>query len=167
MKKRGQSQVISTVLLILLAIVAIGLVMGFVIPFIKDKISSGDCLDVAGKIELVNNPDYTCYDLTKSSLRVQIHILDISDLIRGFSIESGGASSKSVKIVNGTNHPDVSMYDGGSANETIPGDNEARTYVINNTQQPNSIEVYPILKTGKICGSSDVMVNIDNCFISS
>ena len=96
--KRGQSQIVSTVLLILLVIAAAAIIFGFVIPFVKDKLASGDCLDVAGKVEIGSS--HTCYD--GSDMQVQVEIKDIKGLIEGFTIELGGASTESYKIKNDT-----------------------------------------------------------------
>ncbi len=160
--KRGQSQIVSTVLLILLVIAATVIIFGFVIPFVKDKLASGDCLDVAGKVEI--NSGYTCYDET--AMQVQIHIADIRDLIDGFSIELGGAATDNFKIENGTTITNVYMYgdNSGEIVELPPKDNTERTYVIENVDtKPDLIRVYPILKGGKVCGISDSVIEIDDC----
>jgi len=163
-KKRGikaQSQIITTVLLILLGIVAAGLIMSFAIPFIKEKLQGGDCLDVISHIEI--RSAYTCYNTTAgvNYTHVQIHIGEIENLIDGFAIELGGPSSKTFKITNDT-HESIQMYGMGAFE--LPGDNEERTYVISESRDPpESISVYPILKGGKVCPASDSIVDIEVC----
>lgn len=166
MKKRGnckgQSQIITTVLLILIGVIAAGVIMTFIIPFIQEKLSSGDCLDVVNKIEIRSG--YTCYDGTAGSekVNVQVHILDISDLITGFKIEFGGTSSKIIEIINGTaSTAEIKMYDDGKI--LIPGNNEARTYNITYDSKPDFIAVYPTLTSGKSCPASDSVVDIKDC----
>lgn len=161
MKKRGQSQIITTVILILIGITAASLIMSFVIPFIQDKLQSGDCLDVIGHVEISSG--YTCYNssVTSNYTHVQIHIGEIEDLIDGFAIELGGPSSKTFKITNDT-HTSINMY-GGESFE-LPGNNEERTYIIAESRtKPESINVYPILKGGNACPASDSVVDIENC----
>ena len=159
-KKRGQSQIISTVLLILISIIAASLIIAAVIPFVKDKLSEGDCLDVLGKITISNK--YTCYN--ESALEnitlVQIHIDDIRDLINGFAIELGGSSSKSVKIVEG-NPENIKMY--GEGDFEIPNSTEERTYNISVISKPDRIAVYPILTNNKLCSESDSITEVDYC----
>lgn len=160
--KRSQSQIITTVLLILLGVIAAGVIMTFIIPFIKEKLQSGDCLDVVNKIEIRSG--YTCYDGTTGSekVNVQIHILDISDLITGFKIEFGGTSSKIIEIVDDTDPTEeIKMYDDGKI--LIPGNNEARTYNITYSSRPDFIAVYPTLNSGKTCPASDSVVDIEDC----
>ncbi len=161
--KRGQSQIVSTVLLILLVVTAVVLIFSFVIPFVKEKLSSGDCLEVAGKVEI--STGYTCYNDIDGKMQVQVHIAEIEDITEGFNIELGGASTKAVKIIEGKNgaSDEVEMCD-GTITLNLPGNNEERTYIFNNTEKPNAIRVYPILTGGKSCGVSDSITVIDNCF---
>jgi len=159
MKKRGQASVISTVLLILLTVVVIVLIVGFVIPFVKKQLSTGDCLDVVGNIEL--GTGYSCYDSTNTEMKVQVRALSNADLIEGVAIEFGGGNTDSVKI---TDYGTGFSMDDGSLDFELPGDNEARVYAIQNVdEKPSKIAVYPILKNGKLCQVSDVMLDIEDC----
>jgi flagellin-like protein len=166
MKKRGlkgQSQIIGAILLILLVIISAMIIMGFAIPFVRDNLSGTECLDAVGKIEIRNNPAYTCYDSVGTNMRVQIHVGDIEDVIKGFqiAIESGG-DSNSYKIVNGTSSTEVSMYSGG--NVEAPGKNQERTYTISGINSlPDRISVYPILNDDKTCDVSDFSDNLASC----
>lgn len=161
MSKRSQSQIVSTVLLILLVIAAAVIIFGFVIPFVKDKLASGDCLDVAGKVE-ISSSQYTCYD-SNGNMSVQVHILEIADLIDGFAIELGGPSSKTVKIINNSDDFDSEFFMHDNAEFSLPKSNEERTYIIPFSEKPTLIRVYPILKGGKVCGISDSVIEIDDC----
>tara|TARA_Y100000310_G_scaffold160433_1_gene160193 strand:+ start:522 stop:1007 length:486 start_codon:yes stop_codon:yes gene_type:complete len=154
---KGQSQIVSSVLLILIAIAAAGLIIGFVIPFVKNKLSGGDCLEIINKVKI--SPRYTCYD-DPNSVLVQIHIDDIRDVIDGFSVELGGPSSKNYNILE-DDHTGVSMYEGGSFE--LPNNTEERTYNMSVTVKPEYIKVYPILKGGKSCGEADSETDIKDC----
>ena len=163
MIKRGvgsQAGIISTILLILLSIVLIGIIIGFAVPFVKEKLSAGDCLDVLGKMEI--KPDYTCY-LENNQMYVQVHIADIRDLIKGVVIELSGANSESFKIINGTATTNVLMYGKTNPLLEIPNDNTERTYNITASNKPISINIYPVLKNDKICGVADTTTNIELC----
>lgn len=156
--KNAQSAIVSSVLLILLVIVTAMLVFAFVVPFVKERLSSGDCLDVTGKIEVSSG--YTCYN--GSAMQIQVHVLEIRNLIEGISIELGGASTNNFKILNNTNITGVNMCDGSKILEVPPADNTERTYVIT-ADKPNVIRVYPILKGGKTCDASDIITSIEDC----
>ena len=155
---KSQSEIISSVLLILLVVIATMLIFAFVIPFVKKQISSGDCLDVAGKVEISSG--YTCYN--GSAMQVQVHVLNIRSLIEGVSIELGGASTNNFKITNDATISGVSMCNGSQTLEVPPADNTERTYVIT-ADKPNVVRIYPILKGGKVCDASDTITEIEDC----
>lgn len=161
MEKRGQSAVVTTVLLILLTIAAMVIIIGFVIPFVNDQLNSGNCLDVAGKVDLGST--YTCYDDTEGVMRVQIHIQDIGSLIKGFVVELGGATSDSISITQESfTLGDFEMYQGSTF--SLPGNNGARTYNITFAEKPEIIKVYPILNEGnRVCEESDSIFEIEDC----
>ena len=153
MKKRGQSQIISTILLILIAVAAIFIILNFVVPFVKDKLLETKCIDALDKIEITNNEMYTCYDDTNKNLRVQISLKDISDdLIKGFqlNIERLGQIEYSVDIT--PDNPDnIGLYNPAESFR-VPGKNEEVTYLIDDVMnKPDSISLIPLLKNGKIC----------------
>lgn len=159
-KNKAQSQIIGTILLILITVIAAGLIMAFVIPFIKDKLpdKSQNCLDVVSKVRISSG--YTCYNSTSKNQSVQIHIDDIRSSIKGFTIELGGPSSKAVKALEDDNSG-VKMYGGGSFE--LPNNTEERTYNIASTTKPTYIAVYPVLKNNKLCEASDTVVDVEDC----
>lgn len=161
--KRAQSQVISTVLLILLVIASITIVMGLVIPFIKNQLSSTNCFDVINEVSIENNIQYTCYDVESKAMSIQVHIGD-NDNLGGFAIELGGASSKSYEIRDKLVSEDIKMFK-GNYNESLelPGKNEERTYLVKVSEKPDSVKIYPILEDDKICDSSDSLNKIASC----
>ncbi|MFA5173593.1 MAG: hypothetical protein WC438_00240 [Candidatus Pacearchaeota archaeon] len=160
--KGAQSDVISTVLLILLAIVAIGILSAFIVPFIKDRLSSGNCLDYVGKFEIANNPAYTCYNLSGlNNMSLKIDVGDIQNY-KGFAVEFDlGATSETFKIYNGTTDP-VKMYNGSSSIK-LPDNNGAETYLIAVNPKPESISLYIILESGEVCDTADSLEFISDC----
>lgn len=158
--KHSQSQIVGTVLLILITVIAAGLIMAFVVPFIKDKLpdKNQNCLDVISKVKISSG--YTCYNVTNKTQQVQIHIDDIRSSIKGFTIELGGASSKAVRALQDDNLG-VRMYGGGTFQ--LPNNTEERTYTVNVTIKPDSIAVYPVLKNNKVCEASDSLAEIEDC----
>jgi len=160
--EKAQSQIVGTVLLILITVIAAGLIMSFTVPFIKEKLSSGDCLDVLNKVKIRDG--YTCYNSTNgiNSTNVQIHIDEVRDLIKGFYVELGGPSSKTMKVLL-ADHPNVVMYGGG--NFELPNNTEERTYILyaNTLYKPTYIAVYPVLKNTKVCDASSTILEIDYC----
>jgi len=158
--KRSQSQIVGTILLILITVVAAGLIMAFVIPFIREKLpdKSQNCLDVISKVKI--SGAYTCYNATSKNQSVQIHIDDVRNSIKGFTIELGGPSSRAVRALEDDNLG-VKMY-GGEVFQ-LPNNTEERTYLIASTTKPTYIAVYPVLKNNKVCEASDSLAEIENC----
>ena len=179
--KKSQSQVITTVLLILITISLVVVISSFAISFVKEKLSESDCTDIIGKVEIRNNPQYTCYKLISAGddtttpptppnaeLNIQVHIGDIEDL-EGFTISvDAQGSSNSYEIKNNTPETnELNMYTEILNYEDkllIPGKNSEKTYTISSiTEKPETINIYPILKDGKTCNPSDTYKFIANC----
>lgn len=163
MNSKSQSEITSTILLILLVISAIVIIAGFVFPFVKNELEKSNCFKTINEIEIKNNPSYTCYDAVAHKMRVQIHLGD-NELIKGFAIVLGGNSSRNYKVT--PDYPDeigseISMYPSG--NIALPGKNEERIYVIAHGSKPDYIQVYPILENKKMCDSSEVYNQIEDC----
>ena len=165
--KRAQSEIISTVLLITISIIAIVIITAFAIPFVQERLSGAKCIDLAGKVIIKNNPDYTCYNDTKKNLTVQVHFGDIEkEAIKGIQIivnEAG--SSSSFEIINGSVSGTNNVYMFSGSDIELPGKNEERTYIlININSRPEAISIYPFLENKKTCPDvSESLVNIDNC----
>ena len=159
MGSKGQSMVISSVLLILLVVVVTFIVIGFVVPFVKNQLSGTDCFGVVNEVKVVTSSQYTCYD-DESKMNVQIFFGE-NESLKGFALEvSAAGSSKSYEIKGGA-VTGVTMYD-GVASLVIPGKNEERTYKIT-TARPDSVSVYPLLRNGEVCASSDEVNKIISC----
>jgi len=164
--KRSQSEVISTILLVLIAIVAITIVSMFAINFVNNQIEKSKCIEVLNPalVEIKNNPLYTCFDNTNSVMKVQVHFSETKSLLEGFVIELGGADTQTFRILNNTLVDRVSMSSGQEAMVVLPSDNADRTYNISAvTIKPEKLNAYPILKGGKVCESSKVIGQIPLC----
>ncbi len=161
--KRSQSQIIATILLILITISAAAIIGTFATGFVKDKLEETNCFDVANQLEISNNLQYTCYDQINNNMFIQIHLLDAD--IEGFVIEIGGASTTTYTIKEGTAIPQIGMY--GQAKNSpleLPGKNEEKTYNIT-SEKPEIIAVYPVIEDGKICDESDSITNPIDCYL--
>ena len=59
MKKRGLSQIITTVFLILISLAAISILAGIVIPWVRNSLSN-ECFKMIDKVE-IDEGAYACY----------------------------------------------------------------------------------------------------------
>jgi len=168
--KKSQSQIVSTVLLLLIVMAAITIIMGFVIPFVNQEIKKGDCIDVVREAYIVNDLRYTCYEDDvpgNENVSVQVHIGDIENKIEGFIITLGGASGTSYDIKEGTIDPKLKMYSDVGYGEalTLPRKSEERTYVIDTSTlpKPDNIGLYLTLTNGYTCDASDIFESVEKC----
>jgi hypothetical protein len=77
-KKKGLSTVVSTVLIILLTIVAVTIVWVSVRAFIENETSKTKCFDVEAGGKVVLNGAYTCFDDTLNEVQFSITMKDIA-----------------------------------------------------------------------------------------
>lgn len=166
--KCSQSQIVATVLLILLVIVAVTIISAFAIPFVRDQLSKSDCLSVSGNdnLGISESLQYTCYNSSGTPLPemyIQVHVGDIYDKINGFSIEIGGAITESYEITKDYFSPEISSY--GPGGVEVPGKNEERTYRISVEEIPQTLKIYPILANGETCDYSDSLTSIPICAV--
>ncbi len=170
-KKRSQSELITSILLILLAIALISIIFAVVIPMVRNNLNkSKECYELTGKISFDNSLGLICYDRTNKKLDVTVHYGDaMEEKIKGFviSVMSNG-SSKAFRI-DSASVEDVFMYGGigifGNASLTFPGNNEEKTYSMNMSKysEPQIIELYAVAKSGNLCEGKLNTMLIERC----
>lgn len=155
-KKRGMSAIVSTVLLVFVTIVAVVVIAGFIVPFVKNSLESGsECLDFSDSLQFDSSFGFTCvgsdglYGVTvRNSLQEDF---GIGGFVLVF-MKDGGA--KSVKVLVGDTAGDE-VGEIRMLNKTeelkIPERGEVRTYVYHADKEYDSVEISPILENGKIC----------------
>ncbi|MFA5856108.1 MAG: type IV pilin [Candidatus Pacearchaeota archaeon] len=183
--KKGASEVVGTVLLILLAIVVVSMVSAFVLNIVNGEISKSECHKLNGKVKIINNPKYTCYtkftpdDLSTplpaneykaAELYIQIHLDDTKDLkIKTLRIKTGGADSRTFDIVNGTagGTNNVEVYKSPTMMLLFPDFGTEKTYNITDVDglNPESFMVWPILeKNNQDCAiAASTISSISEC----
>jgi len=160
MRNKAQSQIVATVILILLVVVSAGIIVGIVVPFVQEKLETTGCLDILGEVSITDNLKYSCYDIAGTEMKVQIHVGGIDEgTLEGIQIvlEKEG-SSDSYKVNEGST--ELTML-GGSVE--LPGKNEERTYIINVGEKPDAVRIYPILEDEETCDASDSLLKISSC----
>ncbi len=180
--KRGISGVVETILLILLVVVAIGILVAFLVPFVNKNLDqAGTCLDTLNQVKL--NPAYTCY--YKINMNNPPQVPRYTGVLVGVEtgkikmdklliVISGAGESKSIEVVNGAaGSMDLMMYNknlyaGSQPALELPGENEGKTYRIHFNQSSSGIttdfkyklskveevKIAPIIK-GKQCDVAD------------
>ncbi|MDP3966540.1 MAG: hypothetical protein Q8Q04_03340 [archaeon] len=160
--KKGLSQVISTVLLILLTVAIIGGVWAAVNGYVGSSLNrSGACNQILGKVSL--NSDYTCYDPSSESVLISIS--------RGeFAMESLLVSvseeleSKSFFLEDDPKTVENLLNYKTLTNQiSLPGNESGKTYCFFGfTSKPSLIEISP-KRSGNQCQVVDSVGDIPFC----
>jgi len=167
--KKAVSEVIASVLLILVVIAAAGVIYGFVMPLIKTNIEESQKCSSA-VLEIDTESGYTCYDPYENEVSVEIKRSEKDVEITGIQLQVYSAGkSTSATIRNGTVVDGIREYSQTAygKNLTIPKKNEANTYVIDLSKigTPETVAVASLIKIGnteKLCGAS-TKVAINTC----
>lgn len=153
-RKRGVSPIIATVLLLVITVVLVGIIAGFLIPFVSNLIEgSGDCYDILNDLSF-EDVGYTCYvegTPGKSAFSVRIN----DDSIAGFqAVLYKEGSALPFEVTNSSSNPMIRML-GGTYGQplSLPQKGGVLTYIANDAY--TRIELYPILQNGNSCDQSD------------
>jgi len=165
--KKGLSAVITSLMLILLALVLVGMLWAIIGGLTEDKLDDAEsCFDIFGKIEI--NEEYTCYDSSTKELQFSINRGDI-EIDKLLIAISGDGKKQSIEIPKEDTSLTYLKYYQGTYNEVlkIPDKNQGRTYVYNITDggftsAPDGIEIVPVIG-GSQCGVSSSLEEIVSC----
>jgi flagellin-like protein len=159
-KKRGISEIITTVIMIGLVLALIAIVWAVVNSLVTGKLkSSQSCF---GNFNLITiNSQYTCYNLTSGEFDFSIARGDV-DVDKVIVSISAKATLRGYPIPG--NYTDVKMYGGSySSPVSLPDKNGGFTYVTNDfSSAPDSIKIAPVIN-GNQCDVSDELDKIENC----
>lgn len=160
MKKKGLSQIVSTVLLILITVSAVAGVWMVIDSFVNEGLGKAkSCQSVIGQIEL--NNEYTCYNSTSKQMLVSILRKDF-DLDSIFVSVSYGTENVVFELTNNTQtFPDVTFYS-GATEISMPPKEGGRTYIVNRVGMPERVLISPKVD-GIMCDISDSLEDIPTC----
>jgi flagellin-like protein len=162
--KKGQSQIVSTVLLILIVVIAITLISVFVMRIIQNSLNT-ECHDISEKYEIKNNEKYTCWNGTGNYTLIQVHIGDINDSIKSLEVKVliDGESEAFEISKREVNNDSRVLPNNGQTNLELPTRNGEKVYrLVNITSKPERIELIPLTKSEKTC-QADINDNIPEC----
>lgn len=168
--KKAVSEVVASVLIILITVGA-AVVLGTLIkPFVTDNLKkSTECLPYQDYVkfeERVNGNNYNCWqDVGASNYMIGATIKTGAGLtdeqmneLKGFALVfMSDTGSENVELYEGI------VYSREQGNVWLYGENEFRliepretlTYVYNSQDKSSKIEVYPLLESGSVCGKAD------------
>lgn len=162
--KRGLSVVIASILLVLLAIVAVSILSGFVVPFVSKSLKSADCFEYRNYYKFDESFGYNCYTeegITKSYIfSIKVNPDEVNQEIQGFSLRFlGDGIGNTFNLKEGEIITDMRMLDDiGGGSILIPkagGEYSVLTYVYTSDTLYNKTEMYPMIDDKRICEKSD------------
>ena len=159
MKKKGLTPVIATILLILLAVTAVIAIASFIIPWMNQDLDEGKtCFDLKGKIEVIDDDSYSCYDEALGEAKVWIRVNDLGEIkLNGILVSLiGSGQSKEFRVIEDSLIPGVSMLVGGVDLKVPNKQDISMTYVFSDLSfKVERVIVAGILENDKICGDEN------------
>ncbi len=163
MNKKGLSQIIATVLLILLTVSAAVFIANFLVPWYRGQLDSTECFTYRDYFSFEDEFGYNCYKKNTPnnyliSVTAKTELNETQQNVVGFGLAllSGGESIV-LTVMDNTLPSGIFMNSNLSANLTIPKSGEVRTYYHNNSMVFESAKIYPILKSGRKCEASNTI----------
>ena len=173
--KRGLSTVVATVLILLLTIAGVAIIAGVIIPFVRDTLpKSTECIETGGYFSFEESIsvggeefNYNCREgsLYGASIRSGVD-KDLEEVIDGFEIVFvwGDGNSDKVSVREGKQSLNFGLR-GNALGSVInlPKSGEVKTFVYDSSGGISSgrMEIYPVLKSGRICEINDEISIID------
>jgi len=172
--KKGMSNLVATILIILLTVVAVVLITNFIIPMVNKNLAETECFKYRDYFSFEVEYGYNCYNLTENDYRLYAVSVragslggDSLDKIEGFDLvfmEKIGTSSV-VHVVDGEATDDeLRMLNENLANLEIPGPHEVRTYVYKSSANFTRVNVYLKLESDTCDKSDSIDLEDRQCF---
>lgn len=177
-QKRGISEVIAVVFLILLAIVAVGIIAAWIVPWVTKSLEDNSkCQKYADyfKFAVEEGEGYNCYNSTTDghilyvpSIKIERGGESLAEEVIGFELYfSRLGNTKQVVVLEGnatsSNSGGIRMLNRSLQTIEIPKYvGEVFTYVYNTTELYTSVKVAPKLK-GKTCPVTDSLNEFFRC----
>ena len=162
--KKGVSSIIATILLILISIFAATIIIGFVVPFVKDTLAEEkECYEVKDQLKINTESAYTCvYGGGKNaSVTIRREFGEVE--IKGFKMGVYGDDGARVFDIKEGRVENVKMINGSDILE-IPEKGGERTYSINTTlTNINEVKIVPLRINGKPCSKAVNTAKIKGC----
>lgn len=152
--KKGVSEIVSTVLIVMIAVAAVGILGALVVPMIKDSLTGGQaCFKALTDVSI--NQERTCYvkNATGDGYNVSV------------AIQKGSDQTVDLQRVDVL----ITLKDGNTNKTEKTGSltlNSITMHTVTNlAQEPKEVAIAPVLKVGnkaKVCDISSRVV-LTNC----
>ena len=172
--KRAVSAIVATVLLVLIAVAAVGIIWGAIIPMINKAMEMGQaCMNA--RLTINTDSGYTCWNASNKGILVMVARGSEDFQLSGIDlVVSGGGLTKTFNVSAGQTPDGIRMFEDTAVTPTmaltLPKVNEERTYVVNGSAVSTSFvaqeaRVAPKVRIGntvKTCGITH-QVSLNPC----
>jgi hypothetical protein len=162
--KKSQTEVIVTVLLVLIGIIAVGLVSAWIVNMVKNNLQGTECFNTADQIK-VDLGDYTYFSDSQNVTYVSVSRGSNDFNLTGFIITvSGLGDSQSYTIKDGAAASTLIKMYSNEANLKVPGISGVKTYNLTyDVSEVKTVKIVPIILVGtkeKFCeqGTSETEI---------
>lgn len=157
-QKKAQTEIITTVLLILIGIAAVALVSTFVIKLVKDNLKGTDCFEATGQLTIKQDNSY--FNKTSKLLYLVVERGNKEFNLTGVALVYGDeAESKKIALMSGESDNNVLNSSLGKLDSIkIPNPGESTLYRINTSLSGldvKTVSVTPLLFKSSGCEKSD------------
>ncbi len=153
--KRSQAEIIVTVLLILIALVAVGIVSMFVINLVRENLKGTDCFKTTGQLEIKLDEGVTSFDSVSKKLSITIERGTESFNLTGIVVAAGSEASSETYTVKSGTVTGITMYPSGE-NLSLPNQGQKLSYIIQTTSTAvNTVSIAPVINDGQKCSVVD------------
>jgi hypothetical protein len=172
-KKKGLSAVVATVLIISIVVVSIAILARIAVPFVRESLDrSSECVGYEEAFSFDESLGYNCYYDSSGGGHINVSITSKigsdKEAPAGFNlvfVKRGSSVAK--KVLNGTETDGIENFD-GTDKLKIPSSGETYTYKYTPGSGDKAsdffrAEVYPILKSGRVCEKKSDYVDLIAC----
>lgn len=160
MKKRGLSEVVAVLGIVLVTFAAVVLLIGFIVPYVKTNLNKGsECLSYREYFIFERENGFNCFNQENGEYWISVRAKTIDNesasKIGGFKISfNKQTENEVVSISDGSSEANVRMVYGNNL-LTVPKGGEIKTYAYRSVNTFSRAEIYPVLSSGRVCEMSD------------
>lgn len=163
---KGISSVVATVSILLITVLAVGILAGFVVPYIKNQLGkSTECVDFQSRFTFERGEGINCIN---SSLGTIIAVKangdkNVWDKVAGFDIVlKGNGFSKVFEVRDGMQTTNMKMYN-NSLKLVVPESGEFYSYVYSGSENFTGSEIKTVMISGRVCELVSDKLDLEGC----
>jgi|SRR3989344_3182639 len=159
LQKKGLSAVVATIGLVLITFVAASIIISFVVPFVRDNLTSGsECFPYREYFSFDEELGFNCLNGTSQyliSVRAKGADSATEQKVTGLKLSFVRDGDTTVADIEDGAAPSLIIAMASGGNLAIPKSGEIRTYSYDSSMNFDSVEVFPKLDNGRVCDRTD------------